>query len=40
MKVFTYGSLLNNSNRLLVLGREIDGMKDVLKGYEKIYRRT
>jgi gamma-glutamylcyclotransferase (GGCT)/AIG2-like uncharacterized protein YtfP len=36
MKVFTYGSLLNNNNRLLVLGREVDGTKDILIGYEKI----
>ncbi len=36
MKVFTYGSLLNDSNRSLVLGREVDGVEDILLGYEKI----
>jgi|TARA_R110002012_G_scaffold321953_2_gene552739 gamma-glutamylcyclotransferase (GGCT)/AIG2-like uncharacterized protein YtfP len=35
-KIFTYGSLLDDSLRERVLGRNVEGKETVLEGYEKI----
>lgn len=38
MRLFVYGTLLDKKVHLNVIGRQIQGVHDVLTGYRKIYK--